>query len=74
MIGRRALPKLPADLADAVRAGLPALVLEQDTATLRKLCFRVQEHGLRNLFALDPALGSLDLTVTDRSLVFLHLS
>ena len=62
VIGRRALPKLPADLADAVRAGLPTLVLEQDTATLRSLGFRVQEHGLRNLFAADPALASLDLT------------
>ena len=63
VVGRRALPKLPADLADAVRSGrIPALVLEQDTATLRSLGFRVQEHGLRNLFALGPILAGLDLT------------
>ena len=63
VVGRRALPKLPSDIADAVRSGrVPALVLEQDTATLRSLGFRVQEHGLRNLFALDPILAGLDLT------------
>lgn len=63
VVGRRALSKLSADIADAVRSGsIPSLVLEQDTATLRSLGFRVQEHGLRNLFALNPILAELDLT------------
>ena len=62
VLGRRSLAApLPDMVANAARMS-PTLVLEQDTATLRKLGFRVQEHGLRNLFALDPALAGLDLT------------
>ncbi|MBQ6245734.1 MAG: hypothetical protein IJK04_02625, partial [Kiritimatiellae bacterium] len=66
ILGRRSLAKpLPDPIVNAVRSG-PTLVLEQDTATLRRLGFRVQEHGLRNLFALIPAntpdLVHLDLT------------
>lgn len=61
VVGRRALPKLPANLAEAIRGGVPALVLEQDTKTMESLGFRMQEHGLRNLFSLDPALDGLDL-------------
>jgi hypothetical protein len=61
VLGRRALAKpLPDPIVNAARSG-PTLVLEQDTATLRKLGFRVQEHGLRNLFALDPAFDPIDL-------------
>ncbi|MBQ6103262.1 MAG: hypothetical protein IJL06_06270, partial [Kiritimatiellae bacterium] len=61
VLGRRAMAKpLPDPIVNAARSG-PTLVLEQDTATLRKLGFRVQEHGLRNLFALDPAFGPIDL-------------
>ena len=61
VLGRRALAKpLPDPIVNAVRSG-QTLVLEQDAATLRKLGFRVQEHGLRNLFAVSPAFDGLDL-------------
>ena len=62
VIGRNAAMTIPDEVVMAIRWGTPALFLEQDTATLRKLGFRVQEHGLRNLFALDPAFAGLDLT------------
>lgn len=51
VIGRHALPRLPFALGDVARAGVKVVVLEQDTATMTRLGFRMQEHGLRNLFA-----------------------
>ncbi len=62
VIGRNAAISMPDEVVMAIRSGSPALFLEQDTATLRKLGFRVQEHGLRNLFAIDSAFAGLDLT------------
>ena len=62
VIGRNALLKAPFDVFAAAKAGVKVVVLEQDAATLKKLGFRVQEHGLRNLFALAPEFASLDWT------------
>ncbi|MGI6496960.1 MAG: GDSL-type esterase/lipase family protein [Kiritimatiellia bacterium] len=62
VIGRRALDRVPFDLAAVARAGVKIVVLEQDAATLSALGFRTQEYGLRNLFSLDGAFDSLDLT------------
>ena len=62
VIGRKAYAKLPFALKDAVAAGVKTVLLEQDTDSLKKLGFRIQEHGLRNLYAMDPAFDGLDLT------------
>ena len=60
VIGRNALSKLPFELKAAADAGVKTVVLEQDTATLNKLGFRTQEHGLRELFATDLAFADVD--------------
>ena len=62
IIGRNAFYKAPFDVFAAANAGVKVVVLEQDAATLKKLGFRYQEHGLRNLFATIPEFAKLDLT------------
>ena len=62
VVGRNAYAKLPFDLSAAARGGVKVVMLEQDAATLKKLGFRVQEHGLRTLFPNDAAFEGLDLS------------
>ena len=62
VIGRNAFSKAPFDVLAAANAGVKVVILEQDAATLKKLGFRCQEHGLRNLFAAVPEFAKLDLT------------
>ena len=62
VIGRNAFYKAPFDVFAAANAGVKVVILEQDAATLKKLGFRYQEHGLRNLFATIPEFAKLDLT------------
>ena len=62
VIGRNAYDKLPFALNDVVAAGVKVVMLEQCTDNLRKLGFRVQEHGFRNAYACDPEFAALDLT------------
>jgi len=62
LVGRHALLKAPFDVLAAADAGVRVVILEQDAATLKKLGFRCQEHGLRNLFAAIPEFAQLDLT------------
>ena len=62
VIGRNAYAKLPFDLKAVAAAGVKVVMLEQDSASLKKLGFRFQEHALREAFANDSAFAGLDLT------------
>jgi beta-galactosidase len=62
VVGRNALAKAPFDVLAAAKSGLRTVILEQDAATLKKLGFRFQEHGLRNLFPADETFAGADLT------------
>ena len=62
VVGRNAFQKLPFPFAEAVGSGVKVVVLEQDAATLKKMGFRLQEHGLRNLFAATGDFAGLDMT------------
>jgi len=52
VIGRRALPECPLNLADFMKNGGKLLVLEQDSACLTQLGFRSNEYGIRTVFPL----------------------
>ena len=60
VIGREALSKLNYDLYYA--QNIRFFVLEQDSTTLEKIGFRPNEHGLRNLFAIDSAFKDAPLS------------
>ena len=62
VIGRNAYAKLPFRLDSVLDAGVKVVMLEQDTDTLKKLGFRIQEFGLRELFATAPEFTGLDFT------------
>ena len=62
VVGRNAFQKLPFSFAETVGSGVKVVVLEQDAATLKKMGFRLQEHGLRNLFAATGDFAGLDMT------------
>ena len=62
VIGRNAYAKLPFALGDALDIGVKVVMLEQDTETLKKLGFRIQEYGLRQVFANVPEFAGLDLS------------
>ena len=62
VFGRNALSSDKVDFAALVKKGGKILVLEQNAAILKKLGFRTQEYGLRNMFAFDKEFADLDLT------------
>lgn len=62
VIGRNAFKKLPFSFAETVADGVKVVVLEQDAATLKAMGFRLQEHGLRNLFAATADFADVDVT------------